>query len=310
MYKTLSIAINRPGMRIIVSLGMLFSVVLVLMMKGVPLFYFDLNIWNSVSVALVLVLAMMPLNLYCESRKWQSLMNSDAVGFTLSFKQVLAGLCAGFITPNRIGELAGRLYRMPPDLLGRGGAMALAGSAVQGNITLAFGLVGIMVFPMIPEWKMFSSVMVSPLLLLLMALTFACAVVWFVPYFRRKSIIAWKELRSLELYTIMNAYKWGILRYLVFSLQFIIVLHALGCNLSIFHCFAGVSLLYFCQSFVPGAAFGEIGFRETFAVVIFGATMPGALLPAAATLFIWLANIVIPVALTSIFLGYAQRNVA
>ncbi len=306
MYKTLSIALTRPGLRIASALFMLVIIGFAVAENGVPLFQTGNGIWPELPFALLIVFAITPLNLYCETRKWSILMGAGHIPFSLALKQVLAGLCAGFVTPNRIGEFAGRLYKMPQHLIKKGATMALAGSAIQSSITLLFGLVAIFMFPLVPNsikaWSASWELIFAVFLLL-----FICIVAIHLPVVRRRIYEAWRLLRTVNLSTLFHALKWGILRYLVFTAQFIFILKFFGCELSGKDCFFGVALLYFCQSIVPGAAFGELGVRETLSIAIFGAFMPGALMPAIVALIIWLANIVIPVVAASLIFGYARR---
>ena len=69
------------------------------------------------TVFLAAVLLLMPLNWMLEVRKWQVLSsNSVQLSFNDSLKAVLAGLNTGFITPNRIGEFAGRILFLPDNI--------------------------------------------------------------------------------------------------------------------------------------------------------------------------------------------------
>jgi uncharacterized membrane protein YbhN (UPF0104 family) len=258
-------------------------------------------------LALFVVFAITPLNIYCETMKWRVLMGLRNLPFSLALKQVMMGLCAGFVTPNRIGDFAGRLYKMPQPLIGKGGAMALTGSVIQSSITLIFGFVALFIYPLIPfslsrasaGWQWIIAAAIMGLIICLAASKF--------PSIRKRIAGALIQLKSANRLTLIHAFKWGFLRYLVFAFQFVILLKFFGCELGIKDCFFGVSLLYFCQSFVPGVAFGELGVRETLSIAIFGAFMPGALLPALAALIIWLANIVIPAAASSLVFGYSRR---
>ena len=54
------------------------------------------------------VIALAPLNLSAEAMKWKTLMRNDAFGYRRALAGVLNGMCTGFFTPNRVGEVVGR----------------------------------------------------------------------------------------------------------------------------------------------------------------------------------------------------------
>lgn len=61
------------------------------------------------------ILFLMPLNWAIETAKWQLLLSGTvSQSFGDALKSVLAGLNTGFVTPNRIGEFAGRILLLPP----------------------------------------------------------------------------------------------------------------------------------------------------------------------------------------------------
>jgi hypothetical protein len=116
------------------------------------------------------------------------------------------------------------------------------------------------------------------------------------------------HIRQLPRKRILAVLMWAGLRYLVFSTQFVLALLILGFEGSIAICYAGVFLLYLCQSYIPGASLGELGVREVLAVFIFGASMPYPLLAALAGFIMWAANIAIPVLIGSLSFGLGRTS--
>ena len=92
---------------------------------------------------LSMVLLLMPVNWMLESRKWQFLTSSTvAITFKTSLKAVLAGLNTGFITPNRYGEFAGRIFFLPEAHRLTGVLLSFINSVSQSLVVTFFGLIG------------------------------------------------------------------------------------------------------------------------------------------------------------------------
>lgn len=258
--------------------------------------------------AFLLVFPLTAANLFCEVKKWQSLLGVRGASLARGFEQVLSGICSGFVTPNRIGEFAGRLAFLPEHLKSKGPAATFTGSFIQGSATALFGILGLLFFPFFP--KGFTEVNGLALLVMILALASAAAI-----YFRMSDQNKFKRVRAalryfhtLERTDFIRATWWALLRYLCFSTQFVLSLYCFGFSGTIIEAYTGVFLLYFCQSFIPGAALGELGIREVLAMVIFGAFLNHPLSAVFAGLTVWLANIGIPVLVGVSITGFSLRH--
>lgn len=255
---------------------------------------------------LLIYLLVIP-NLYCESRKWLSLLNDDSIRLSKTLRAILLGMAAGFITPNRIGEFAGRVSAFEkvdhPKVI----AMTWIGSTLQGSITVVFGLTALFIFPFWSQIKDFIQVDISLHILLLVAVS---AILYFsfrskvAPYLR--SIV--QSVKSLKTRNVLYAMPWAVLRYITFTTQIALALHLFGYNGPLGYCFAGIAVMFLVQSYLPLTSFAELGIREFLAVLIFGGMMSQPALAAVATLVVWLANIGIPVAVGSFLLQKSKHK--
>jgi hypothetical protein len=262
----------------------------------------------KVALVFLLVASLTFFNIYCESQKWRQLVSSELVGIKAAYTQVLAGLCSGFLTPNRVGEFAGRRHMMPTGEKHKAFLVTLAGSGLQGGVTALFGLVGLIYFPLRPVQSGYAFSDSIYLGLGVLGLLIFIFVLYKKPNTYQGLLRSLAHLRELPGANILSAGLWAVLRYVIFSTQFVLALLFLGFNGDVAMCYAGVFLLYFCQSYIPGAAFGELGVRELLAVVIFGPWMPNPLLAALAGFIVWAANIGLPVLIGSALYGLRLKR--
>lgn len=222
--------------------------------------------------------------------------------------QVMRGIAWGFLTPNRIGEHAGRIASFPPNMQAHAAAMSAVGSAAQTAITLAAGTVAIAFFQPFTAYRGFLLGGYGWVALALAAVLAGLFTARKWNLLRSAVSAAFKSIVALRANVVFRALGLAMLRYLVFSSQYVILLLGMDCSLDPMECSMGVALLFFCQSFVPGALLGEFGIRESLAVAIFGAFMPVILLPALIATSIWLVNLALPALIAAMRFGMIPRS--
>lgn len=307
MYKTVSVTLRRPwvrgGLRICLLTAL--SVVLFLRWKDLG----PIDFLPRMNVGLLVVAALlMPVNLSAEAFKWRALSGGRALGFGRSLAGVLNGMCTGFLTPNRVGEVVGRWRIAPRRFKHRAMAGSVVGSVLQGGVTVGFGVFGILAYPYseviafdrIVEFLRNPGAKVA--LTCMVVLVFVGVAVIAI---RRMPIIsAWwgKFTTALTRISAQGAVAglcWAILRYAVFSLQFALALYAFGMVGDPVEVFAGIAAVYLVQSYFPGAILGEAGVREIVSIVVLAPFFANPLHALPAVLFIWIVNVVLPIAYTA-----------
>lgn len=308
MYKRVSTAVHTPLFRLSISLIACAVLTVVLLGSWQHLRNILSDNYASIAMSLAIVFPLTGLNLYFEVKKWFALLQTKSLSISQGYLQVLSGICSGFITPNRLGEFAGRMAYLPQRFHPKAPFGAALGSMVQGSITLIFGLVGLIFYP---EFPFHLTSLKGPAIMVILALLAVAAFFIFKAY-AKFCIAALAKgrayLNTVDKQTIAKVIVFALLRYMVFTTQFVLVLFFLGYTGTIMHAFLGVFLLYFCQSIIPGSAMGELGIREVLAMFIFGAFLPHPLLAALAGLLVWLANIGLPVLAGVSILGFSLRN--
>ena len=295
MYKTVSTALQSKQVKLVVPAIILGTLAYVFWQNVNTLEIFSWHLLRDHALVLILIGSLTFANLYFEMRKWTTLINSPVVKQKSAFRGILFGMCSGFVTPNRLGEFAGRSAALPKSARKKGVLMTFAGSGIQGAVTILAGVIGLISYPILPQITSLAKLMPQVFYTILAFVALAAILLWFKKPLKPHIATVLKHLKSIKTPILINAWFWAIGRYAIFSTQFVLALYCVGFTGDIWLCYTGVFLLYFCQSYLPFTAMGELGVREVLAIFIFGAFLPEPMLAAVASLIVWIANIGIPV---------------
>jgi len=277
------------------------------------------SLWRNDGVALpwmalAFVGSLMVLNWGIEAWKWRLLMvRVQRIGFARAFIATIAGTSIGLITPNRVGEFAGRVLFLDPDHRVQGSFATLLGSIAQFVVTLLVGGLALM-FGRNPM----SSGTVGSDVVVWSALLIGCAAVFLyfspgafarlllaVPWLKRFERHA-QVLDTIDRRTLVRVFALSLCRYAVFTLQFAWVLHAIA-QVALMEALKAVPVVFLVTTLVPTTAFTELGIRGSVAVTF----IPGdATAIVVSTALIWLINIVVPAVAGSLILLVARIRVA
>lgn len=270
----------------------------------------------SVSIFLV-VCALLFFNWGLEARKWQLLVNrSQPISFGKAVSGVLVGLPLALITPNRIGEIGGRAIVLEKGYKDAVFATFL-GSLMQFSSTLLFGVLGVVLYLVfLPHTQAIESASWISLCVVVV-----CAVVVFVCKDQRwlkfvclrvigKNFYR-KLMQLIHIYNVKDVLKtllMSLLRYCVFSLQFMLLISMLILELSFVELFVGITLTYLFTTIIPTSVLGEIGIRGSVAMFIFEAFTPQVAIIFQVSLLIWIINIVVPTLIGSVILLNVRKR--
>ena len=309
MYKTVSTALQSKPFKLTIPVVILGALTYVAWknFKNVDILSTELIVTQIRIFLFIAALAF--LNLYFEMRKWTTLIHSSHLDRRVAFKAVLIGMCSGFITPNRLGEFAGRAVAVPRKLRKKASVMTFAGAGIQGSVTVLAGIIGLTVYPILPQMPAYGDFKLKMLYGLVVIAVAVVIFFWFKKPLKPHIQSILKRLKSIEPKTLAKAWLWAAGRYAIFSTQFVIALYSVGFTGDILTCYAGVFVLYFIQSYMPFTAMGELGVRELLAIFIFGKFLNEPLLAAFATLMVWVANIGIPVLIGALNLKFHKSRI-
>ncbi len=257
----------------------------------------------SSMLLIVICIFLMPVNWMIETFKWRMLIKRiEEISFARSFSAILSGITVSIITPARIGEYGGRILF----LTGRNRLLAIPvtilGSIAQILIIIIMGLSGGLLFAF--EREILSE---NFLVLLSSAALFTGAILFYVyfnPDILSRIFSHFSFFKKIERYIdtlnrftnaeLFHFLLLSFMRYLVFTLQYVLLLKAFGTEISILQGFGGISIIFLAQTFLPVPAIAELGLRGNMALFVFTDFAQNELSILAAVLSIWIINLMIP----------------
>ncbi len=252
---------------------------------------------------LAFVLLLMPINWLIETKKWQILIKSiEKIGFLQSFKAVMSGVTVGTITPNRVGEFAGRILFVKPENRTTASYLTIFGDLAQFCATVIFGIIGLLIIGTansdIPYNAILSIGIACGILIIIMYVKFEAVIncigkIKFISKHLSKYVPQCKISFRNKLITILLS----LLRYLIFCVQFYFSLKFFGMNISPVEAFSAIFATYLCIYLIPNIAAAELGIRTTFAIVFIGIFTTQHSAIALASLLLYIINVGIPILL-------------
>ncbi|NQV02141.1 MAG: flippase-like domain-containing protein [Bacteroidia bacterium] len=271
-----------------------------------------------------LVILLMFINWAVEAVKWKYLMAKiERIGFWKSYQAVLTGVTVSSFTPNRIGEYFGRVFILNTASRIEGILVTILGSMSQLLITIFTGSVALLAF--IPTFLTHYWHFNSYLYYALVAVVVGFNILILGFYFNVSLLSTFKEkiLRNglkkirkfFRIFTfyhnreLIRVLLYSLLRYLIFSFQFFILLRIFAVHIPCLDAMMLVSLIYFVMAVIPTIALTELGIRGSVALYFFGiyfSSMNGSTesinfgILAASTL-LWAINLGFPALVGSVF---------
>lgn len=265
-----------------------------------------------------LALLLMPVNWGLEARKWQVLLKLlERLSFFTSFKAILSGVAFSINTPNRVGEYGGRIVYVQDGHRWKAVALTIIGSMSQLMVTLLFGLGGLLFLLGNPV----TGPAVAAYAVWIKALfygSFVVTVCLVLLYFRLGWMLEWLEripktgrfmqylviVERLPVRFLLRVAFLSVLRYIVFVIQYILLLQLFNVEIDAWQAFWLISVLYVVLAVTPTITLAELGIRGQVSLVLFGMVSSNSLGIEVAATAIWVINLVLPALAGSLlFLG-------
>lgn len=257
------------------------------------------------------VLFLLPFNWLFESIKWK-MMTSHLQSMTLknSVKAVLAGISTGFFTPNRVGELVGRVMFLDSGNRKPGVTLSILNSLTQNLILALCGIPACVLFFGSTAGKIEPTI-TQYLVLLGMGLVIFGIGYFFLPqlterFKQSRYFLKIKEFTDcLSAFTVKDLAQIilvSFIRYLIFCTQFFLMLRFFGIELSGWQALISIPTSYLFVTFTPSFAFSEVAVRSSIAVLIIRAFSHQVVNIALAGMCIWLVNLIIPLLIGSVLM--------
>jgi hypothetical protein len=279
---------------------------------------------NNAWMMLTLILILMLINWSLESVKWRLLIAKiENVSFLRSFKAVLTGVSVSIFTPNRTGDYLGRVFILKKGNHVEGILITLIGSFSQLVVTLSLGLFCFLTFcdqylqvsDRVREYLLISMILLVPCIVFVLLL-FYFQIRIFTDFIARYLPQKWERFtnysRIFAKYSAKDLFivlMLSLLRYLIFSTQFFLLLRIFGADLPLIQGMILIPVIYLIMAVVPSIALIDLGIRGTVSVFIIGLYFRNAgfqpgfadidILTSSSVL--WFVNLIIPAILGTFF---------
>lgn len=269
-----------------------------------------------------LVLLLFPVNLLLSSYIWKLLIDKlEIVSMRSATKAVLAGISVSMFMPNRTGDFLGRILVLKKANRIQAVLASLIGSMAQLATTIIFGVIAVVLF--FPHWLpldnslnrwIYVGVIVSALLTLLLGVLAYLNFAVFTDIIKRISgkahskivkyvtVFSYYHVRELSYVLLLS-----MIRYLVFSFQFYLLLRLFGIPLDYYHAMILIGMIYLLMTGIPTIALSELGVRGSVSLYIFQlyygiAENHYSAFIVTASSVLWIINLAIPALVGIIFI--------
>lgn len=260
----------------------------------------------------LLAFLLIPVNWGLEAWKWKYALGGlyPEYSFRSACKGVIAGVATGIFTPNRIGDYAGRLMYLKRGKRWEAGVVLLLNRLTQMLITLwvgcycfAYLLLGEaeVLQELIPAIGLENEWLV--LILIGISLVFSVLLIfsaklnlhrWLPNKWKKGKEVLMNGLGSLSPQNILFMSLIGGLRFLVYSLQYALLLLAFGFSGNPFLAFLLIGLVFLIKSLLPYFSFTELGLRESVALFVMGIWQVSAVTAVGSTFVLYVFNLIFP----------------
>lgn len=243
-----------------------------------------------------LLLGFTTLNWVLEGCKWKICIQSfQEVQYAEALRQCLSGAAISIFTPAKTGDYIIKAYYYNSSDRIKVIQLNTLSNVTQMAMTSIFGLGALLVllqtFPEIASLISVKSILLGALLVLgLLSLGY-----WIYSKWSHYLILKFKK--SLDFITLTLIWKLvglSLLRYLVFSFQFVFLMVLLGSELDLYLNFVIVSSIYLINSMVPTSAMADIAIKGSLGVFLFGLFGVNAWIVIVVNLLMWVSNHVVP----------------
>ncbi|UTW64592.1 flippase-like domain-containing protein [bacterium SCSIO 12741] len=264
-------------------------------------------------ILLTAVVGLMVINWTLEAVKWRILvLPLEKISLSRSIQAILAGTSLGIITPNRVGEYAGRVLILQHKNRFSGALATVIGSVAQTITTVLFGSAALYFYYTDlsgEEPDFWIQMVLSFLLILLIG-------VLLILYFNTPFLIGLlKRLKVLHRYrkyvSFLDRYSYGelltvlslsTLRYIVFSSQLLLLLYFFQVEIPFHDALILIPMIFIALTIIPTIPFTELPIRQMVSIKLLSVTSDHSLGIAGASFVLWFINLGIPAIAGTIYI--------
>jgi uncharacterized membrane protein YbhN (UPF0104 family) len=271
------------------------------------------TIINNYSLIFIVVL-MMFINWMLESLKWKFMIRKiEAISFFTSFRAIFSGITVSSFTPNRIGEYGGRVFCLEKSDRIQAVFITILCSMAQLLTTIIFGSFA---FFILHEQFLEDQYFIIEISRFSLLVLFVLNILFVLAYFNVAFLInfLWKfsffnflrqYINVISLFNfkdLLVTFLYSVFRYLIFSIQFLILLHVFNVDISLYDAILSVMLVFFFITLTPTITIAEIGVRGSMALLVFLKFSTNVIGILSSTFLLWIINLIIPAIIGSFFI--------
>lgn len=240
-------------------------------------------------------------NWWLEAFKWRyTIKNSHKIDQKEALICTITGITASLITPNRLGEIPFRAMILDRDNYKELAVKTVVSSLSQVLVTILMGLLGIVFSLHLLE----SFVNINLIIIFIVLLGVVLLLFYFLSsklnFLKKyKTAIAFTQFSQKQLMTMLML---SFIRYMVFTVQYFLILKAFGINMYLLHEFFLIPVCFLFSSLIPTILLSEIIVRGSIALLIFGLITNANTEIVYASILLWVMNIAFPALLGMFYL--------
>ena len=257
---------------------------------------------KTISIALILELNLLQIlslfllsfiNWSVEIRKWQFLAsNVKHINLCEASKQSLISFALSLLTPNRVGELGIKTLFFVKSDAKKIFSLSLIGTITQMLSSLSFGLIGLLVLfvykpVVINELINKIGIRLSALQLVLVVLAMLVFIVFLI--FGKKNKLL---LSNLPIW--IKTFGFSLIRYLVFSIQFLYIYNIFSGKNNFFLVYIAITLTYLVSTIIPMLAFMDWAVKGSVALSVFSLLHLQVDIAIVSVAIMWFLNFFVP----------------
>lgn len=260
------------------------------------------------------LIVLMMLNWTLEAVKWRLLVSHiEKISLWKSLKAIFSGITIAIFTPNRVGEYGGRIFHLQKADRIDAALLTIVGSYAQLVVTLVTGILATIFF--LPEYVGLGPItpMQYNLIGILMVGLCVMLVVLFLNTGLLTIIINWLPIPEKYRHyanvfeyhssaTLWKVFLASLGRYLIFTLQFYLLLDLFSVNINYGPAMMMISMTYFVMTAIPTIAITELGVRGSIAVYFLGMVSTNVSGIFTASAMLWLINLAVPALIGVVFI--------
>lgn len=260
---------------------------------------------NSTTYLIITIVFLLQfINWGIEALKFQFIISKkEKISFKQSIIAVYTGNATGIFTPDRLGNFIGRFIYLNQIDKTTVTASTLLGNLAQLISTISFALIAVLLYIELDlkiQLPYINPVIILGVLIIALSIL---VYLFFNPnqIIKKFNKIKWIAKHKTTFNFLVNFNKTesatiiglSLLRYLIFIIQFYLILNTFELSINLIETLVFSGLLYLFTTFIPSPVMGNLGTREVVALLLLN-NYDHSEIALVASLIIWIINVIFP----------------